>query len=442
RRPKTDFGSEQSERFRLRFPPSLQAMPSTHSLSRRGASLLDVSPMAPYIHEHMVRAADADPNDPERYIGLCVAENLQMWDILEPQLNRNRNVQRGSVAYDAMIGSQNLREQIASFASEHVWGRSVDPDRVIVLAGGGSILETLFYVISSPGDGVLVPTPSYAGYWADLETRDNLKVVPVHTSSEDGFKLSPALLESAYIDAGVPVSALLITNPDNPTGRMMPSKDMNAAIQWARSHDLHVVVNEIYALSVHGDEPYEPVGRVIDNLATDVHEVWGFSKDFAMSGLRCGVMTSNNTDVLDAISELAYWSLVSGDTQHLLAGMLRNTEWTETYLREMRSRLRRSYDVTTSALDAADIPYVDGDAGLFLLADMRRFMDEATWDAEDRLWRKVLDEAAVNLTPGSACHIGEPGFMRICFATEPPEVVARAISRFAAILNNVCVKDT
>ena len=391
--------------------------------------------MAPYIHEHMERAAEADPSDPNRYIGLCVAENIQMWDILEPQLNRNRNVERGSVAYDAMIGSQKLREQIASFASEHVWGRSVDPDRVIVLAGAGSILESLFYVISSPGDGVLVPTPSYAGFWADLETRDNLMVVPVHTSSEDGFKLSPALLESAYIDAGVPVSALLITNPDNPTGRMMPSDDMNAAIQWARSHDLHVVVNEIYALSVHGEEQYQPVGTAIDDLATDVHEVWGFSKDFAMSGLRCGVMTSNNKDVLSAINELAYWSLVSGDTQHLLAGMLANTEWRETYLREMRSRLRLSYEATTSALDAADIPYVGADAGLFVLADMRRFMDEASWDAESRLWRKILVEANVNLTPGSACHIGEPGFMRICFATEPPEFVTLAIERVATIIN-------
>lgn len=391
--------------------------------------------MAPYILEHMERAAAADPNDSERYIGLCVAENLQMWDILEPQLNRDRHVQAGSVAYDVMTGSHELRAQIASFASECVWGRSVDPERVIVLAGAGSILESLFYVISSPGDGVLVPTPTYTGFWADLETRDGLTAVPVHTSSTEGFALSPELLESTYRAADMPISALLLTNPDNPTGRLMAAEEMRAAIVWARSHELHIVVNEIYALSVHGDRPYQPVGAVIDDLAADVHEVWGFSKDFAMSGIRCGVMTSANDSVLDAVGELAYWSCVSGDTQHLLAGMLRDTEWRDAYLIEMRSRLRKSYKATSSALDAAGIPHIGGDAGMFLLADMRRFMDEATWDAEDRLWRRILHEANVGLTPGSACHIGEPGFMRICFATESSEIVTLAIERVAKLLH-------
>lgn len=64
-------------------------------------------------------------------------------------------------------------------------------------------------------------------------------------------------------------------------------------------------------------------------------------------------------------------------------------------------------------------------------------MDEATWDAEDRLWRRILHEANVGLTPGSACHIGEPGFMRICFATESSEIVTLAIERVAKLLHEL-----
>ncbi len=390
--------------------------------------------MAPYISEHFERKTAVDPDDPNRYIGLCISENKLMWDVLEPQFNRDRGVLPASIGYGAMIGSQVLRERIASFGSEHLWGRRVDANHVIALAGAGSILETLFYAICDPGDGVLVPTPSYTGFWADLETRDELHVVPVHTTSDSGFRLTPELLEEAYRTAAVPISALLVTNPDNPTGRIMSPDDLASVVHWARSHDLHIVVNEIYALSVHGDRRFIPVSSVIDRLGSDVHEVWGFSKDFAMSGLRCGVMTSNNDDVLAAVGELAYWAAVSGDTQHLLAEMLQDTEWLDTYLMNMRSRLRQSYRATTSALDAAGIPYMGGEAGLFVLVDMRRFMDEITWEAEDRLWRRILEDANVNLTPGSACHIGEPGFMRICFATEPPEVVARAIGRLASVI--------
>jgi len=387
-----------------------------------------------YIEKHFERVADANPDDPDRYIGLCIAQNLLMWDHLEQQLNRNRHVRSQSVAYDSMIGSLALREQIASFASEHVWGRRVDADHVIALAGAGSILETLFYAISNRGDGVLIPTPSYAGFWADLETRDELTVVPVHTSSDDGFRLTTALLEAAYTSASVPISAVMLTNPDNPTGRIIPSADLRAAVEWARERELHVVLNEIYALSVHGRRPFEPVSSFTDDIGDDIHQVWALSKDFSMSGLRCGVMTSNNTDVLKAVAELAYWSLVSGDTQHLVAEMLADTGWTTGYLAEMQARLGRSYRATTDALDAGGIAYVEADAGLFVLADLRPFMDELSWDAEDRLWRLILEEANVNVTPGSACRIGEPGFVRICFATERPEVVASAIARLASVL--------
>ncbi|GMQ92663.1 MAG: pyridoxal phosphate-dependent aminotransferase [Acidimicrobiia bacterium] len=409
-------------------------MDSAPPLADRGTQLTTGSPMPMYSEEHFERIATSDPDDPDRYIGLCVAQNLLMWDLLEHQLNRNRDVKPKSVAYDAMIGSQEFRKQIAAFMFDHVWRRPVDAEQVITLAGAGSVLETLFYVIADPGEGVLIPTPSYAGYWADLETRDALTVVPVHTSSKQGFRLTPALLEKAYQDATIPIPALMLTNPDNPTGRIMPSDDLRDAVDWARSHGLHIVVNEIYALSVHGDRPFTPVGSVIENLAADVHEVWGFGKDFAMSGVRCGVMTSNNADVLKAIGELAYWSVVSGDTQHLLAEMLSDTDWTVRFLAEMRSRIRQSYRATIDALDAAAIPYVDGDAGIFLLTDMRSFMDAPTWESEDRLWRRILEDANVNLTPGSACHVGEPGFMRICFATEPPEVVSRAIERIATVI--------
>ncbi|MEE8485667.1 MAG: aminotransferase class I/II-fold pyridoxal phosphate-dependent enzyme [Acidimicrobiia bacterium] len=170
--------------------------------------------MPEYISEHFARAAAADGEHPDGYVGLCVAENKLMWDVLEPQLNRNRHVQPASVAYGSMIGSVTLREQIAAFASEHVWGRTVDADHVIALAGAGTILEALFYVISDPGDGVLVPTPSYAGFWPDLETRDDLAIVPVHTSSEDDFRLTPKLLEEAYRGADIVSAADESGQPD------------------------------------------------------------------------------------------------------------------------------------------------------------------------------------------------------------------------------------
>lgn len=403
-------------------------------LSNRAQLLIDGSPVPTYIAEHLERSADAHPDDPDRYLGLAIAENLLMWDVLEPQINRNRNVGPASVAYGDTAGSLDLRELIASFGSQHIWGHATDADDVVLFAGAGAILEMLFFALADSGEGVLIPTPSYAFYWADLETRDQLTIVPVHTSSSDGFRLTPDLLEAAASRSDVPIAALLLTNPVNPTGQILSPDDVAACIEWARSRGIHIVVNGIYALSTHGDRAYEPLASIVP-IRDDIHEVWAFSKDFAMSGLRAGVLTSANKDVLGAVAGIGFWSIVSGDTQHLLANMLADEAWVDRYLIEMRSRLSRSYETTTAALDAEDIPYVDADAGLFLLADFRRFMDEPTWAEEDRIWRLILNEANVNLTPGSACQIGEPGFMRICFATEPSDVVASAIGRIGTLLN-------
>jgi 1-aminocyclopropane-1-carboxylate synthase len=67
---------------------------------------------------------------------------------------------------------------------------------------------------------------------------------------------------------------------------------------------------------------------------------------------------------------------------------------------------------------------------------MRPFMTEVSWAAEDALWREILDETNVNLTPGSACHVGEPGWMRLCFAAVPTDTAVEGIRRIGDVLRS------
>jgi aspartate/methionine/tyrosine aminotransferase len=69
------------------------------------------------------------------------------------------------------------------------------------------------------------------------------------------------------------------------------------------------------------------------------------------------------------------------------------------------------------------------------MIDLRRFLPEPTWEAESALWRQLLDEANVNLTPGSTCHATEPGFMRLCFAAVPPEALPIGVERMRTLLS-------
>jgi 1-aminocyclopropane-1-carboxylate synthase len=382
--------------------------------------------MPSYLRTHFARVGTAG------YAPLCVAENKLMWDLIGPRLGAATAVPEAAAGYDVMIGSEAFRQSVARLLGTELFGRAVDPGHVAVLAGAGSVLETLFYVLADAGEGVAVPTPSYAGFWPDLETRDGLHVVPVHTRADDGFQLTPAVLEAAVAQADVPVRALLLTNPDNPTGAVMSDAALRELVGCARGLGLAVVANEVYGLSVFRGDPAS-VGRVFPSLGQDLHVVWGFSKDFAMSGLRCGALVTENAAVLQAVDALAYWSAVSGDTQARLGAMLDDGAWVAHYLATMRGRLAAARRTTEEVLGAAGVPCAPGRAGLFLLCDLRGALEARTWEAEHALWRRFLD-AGVNLTPGSACRVSEPGFFRVCFAAVPEPVLREALGRVVAVI--------
>ena len=99
----------------------------------------------------------------------------------------------------------------------------------------------------------------------------------------------------------------------------------------------------------------------------------------------------------------------------------------------LQRRLGDVYRQVTAALDAAGIPFVPADGGIFVLCDFRSDLTAQTPAAEAALWRRFLEKGHVNLTPGAACRIQEPGFMRLCFAAEPTATVLAGIERLAAL---------
>jgi aspartate/methionine/tyrosine aminotransferase len=426
---------------------------SEHFLSARGAQLVANPPVAAYILEHFACSGDAwdAEHNPSGYIALCVAENRSMWDMLVPQLAAYRDVPARVLGYDAMIGNLSFREQLAAFMSRTFLGRTIQAEQLAVVAGAGAVLELLFHVLADPGEGVLIPTPSYAGFWMDLETRDQLRVIPVHCTSAEGFRLSTRALDQAVAQAEVPVKALLFTSPNNPLGWVYTRDELLEVLDWSQRAGIHVVFDEIYALSVFGDPAslggpralgggeaqktsFVSAASLRDSLGPRVHVVWAFSKDFGASGLRCGVLWSENSAVLQAIDGLAYWAACSGDTQWLLGQLVADREFVDEYIGHMQAQLRSIYTLVCAALDRHAIAYIPAQAGFFLICDLRPWLDEPSWAGEHRLWRRIVDEARVNLTPGAACRIAEPGWFRLCFASVPPAAVLAAIERIAFVL--------
>jgi len=405
------------------------------SLSRRAQGLL-AGGSQEYLERHYEGLDDPyDPvTNPDGYIGLCEAENRLVAEMVADRLERVPRVPATALAYDTMTGSVRFREQLASFMGRTFLGREFDPQQISVLAGAGSVLEILFHTLGDPGDGVLVPTPSYAGFWPDLELRNGLTIVPAHRSSDENYRLTPELLDRAVAGAGRPVKALLFTSPDNPLGSVASPEEISMVLAWADDRDLHVVFDEIYALSVFGKGIFTSCAELLPSLGERVHIIWAFSKDFGASGLRCGVLVSENRAVNAAVDALAYWACCSGHTQYLLGEMISDETWVDSFIGSMRELLRGAHARLAAALDAGGVRHVPAEAGVFVLLDLRPHLAALTWEAEHALWVRILEQARVNLTPGAACHVGEPGFFRLCYAGSPPETVEAGVSRIVRLL--------
>lgn len=384
---------------------------------------------ASYIDAHVARKDDPG------YVSLAIAENLQMFDLLGPRLESFPPVPPRVVGYDDNAGRQVLREAVAGLLGDRLFGRAIDPAHVGVLSGASAVLEAMAFVLGDPGDGVLVPTPSYAGFWPDLGARAGLEVVAVPTTAEDGYRLTPDMLDRARADAGRPTPVLLLTNPDNPRGQVRDADEVEALVAWAEDRRVHVIADEVYGLTVFGEgTDFHSVGRLRPSLGEYLHVVWAVSKDFGMSGLRCGVVVTEHEALRNAIELQGIWTGVSSIAQHAIAAMLADDGWVDTYLDAMRDRLGALAATVSRTLADADVPHLPPTAGFFVLCDLRGWLEAPTVEAEHRLWQRVLDEAGVNLTPGSALRAPEPGLFRLCYAANPPEVVVDAVGRVAGVL--------
>ena len=268
------------------------------------------------------------------------------------------------------------------------------------------------FALLNAGDGIMIPTPYYGGYDPDFVKVPQAVIVPVVRSADNNYQLTTAILEEAWEAArasGTRVRALLVTNPDNPTGIMMTRESIGAAIAFVKTHKIHLLVNEMYFLSIHdpsAQSKHISIFSLPDSDLPDrsyVHFLWGYSKTFGMSGFRVGCVYTLCEPLLKSLQQTAYFTSVGGLTQHHLGQLFADLPWVHSYLSEINARLRKSYELVVSALRELQVPYVAGEAGFFVWVNYSSYLSEHTLAGELALWHCLLAHG-VNLSPGAAFH--------------------------------------
>jgi len=253
-------------------------------------------------------------------------------------------------------------------------------------------------------------------------------------------------MEKTFQDAtkqGIRVRAVLFTNPGNPLGNIINDETILMLADFTRKHGIHLVSDEIYALSNFKDVPFKSTFEVllsdeskVDEYLRDYfHIMYALSKDFSLSGCRLGVTFTKNKTLYSILQAKSLYSSVSTLPQACLSRALNDKDWLHSYIKENSKRLASAYDTATTKLKEEKIPYIESSAGLFIVLDLRKYLRQQTYEEELLLFDKFI-AAGVLMQPGACFHFGVPGYFRLIFTVEQREGLILALERVTSVLQN------
>lgn len=443
-------------RVHISLRPSIQPMDSDSGISSRAQPFL--KPAMPYLNRALEAIFDeySDEN-PNGQFPLVIAENKLCADILMAKLKSFSAYTSDVLNYTDTTGLPSTKLVIANFLGQYVFGgTSVSPGHLVLSTGCTALLCELSLLLFEKNDSVLIPAPYYPAFDPDFFGIGGVSTIPVWPRGEPSSSMSPTdankwvlnsltedSLDDAYrrsIEFNHSPKALLIVNPGNPTGAIYSDEQLLIAVNWTIKHGMHLIVDEIYALSVYNSPThFKSIVTLLEgNLGNYVHVLWGLSKDFGASGLRVGVLYSKNEQLLKAFTSINMAFQVSNLVQQMTAHILSDMPFIDQYLAINKKKLKHSYDLVVSHLQPLGINFVSpAGASIFCFADFRALLRENTFEQERALF-KLLADSGVVLTPGESCHCQIPGFFRICFAWVPEAtllVAMRRIEKIAASLS-------
>ncbi|XP_054828806.1 1-aminocyclopropane-1-carboxylate synthase-like protein 1 isoform X1 [Eublepharis macularius] len=372
---------------------------------------------------------DEDKN-PNGIINFGTSENKLCFDLMSKRLTQSdmNVIEPPLLQYPDWKGHMFLREEVARFLTYYCKAPApLKAENVIVQNGCGSLFSALATVLCDPGEAFLIATPFYGGITQSVFLYGNVKLVYAYLDSQVSgtstrpFQLTVDKLKKALQDAqseGVKVKALILLNPQNPLGDIYSLSELNEYLEFAKRYELHVIVDEIYMLSVFDDSASFHSVLEMDRLPDPerTHVMWGISKDFAISGIRFGTLYTENQDVANAIGSLCYFHGVCGPVQYKIAQLLQDRDWiNQVYLRANHDRLKAAHTFVTDELKTLGVPFLNRNAGFFVWIDFRKYLKRRTFEEEMVLWRRFLDNKIL-LSCGKAFECSEPGWFRIIFA--------------------------
>lgn len=220
--------------------------------------------------------------------------NIGQPDIPTPEvaLEAIRNFDEKVIAYSHSAGNESYRKKLAGYYKSV--GIDVDYTDLLITTGGSEALTFAFNSVMNPGDELIIPQPFYANYNA-FANIVGVKIKPINATIKDGFALPP--IEEFEKAITPKTKAILICNPNNPTGYLYSQEEIEQLGELAKKHDLYIFSDEVYREFCYDGHDHFSVMN-LKGLEDNTILVDSVSKRYSACGVRIGAFVTKNKEVL------------------------------------------------------------------------------------------------------------------------------------------------
>jgi aminotransferase len=331
-----------------------------------------------------------------------------------------RSLQNGETHYTSNWGKLELRQAIADNL-KNLYGVSYSPENeVVATVGVSEALYLTMVAVLDPGDEVIIPTPCFVSYQAEVILAGGVPV-EIPSKIENNFQLDPDEVRAAITPK---TKVIFVGYPSNPTGAVAEREILLEVAKIAEEHNLLIISDEIYDRLVYGFE-HVCVPALGESIKRRTILLGGFSKDYAMTGWRIGY-ACGPAEIIKGLVRIHQYTIMSAPTTAQDAA-LEAMQNGEKYVQDMVTEYDRRRKLIVSGLNRLGLRTFEPRGAFYAFPNIQASgMDDETF-AET-----LLKEEGVAVVPGNAFGPGGDGFVRACYATayEKIEEALQRMERF------------
>ena len=317
-----------------------------------------------------------------------------------------RALKEGSNQYAPSRGLPQLREAIAAHYNRH-HGLSLNAAHVCVTSGATEAIGAATLATVSPGDEVIIFTPAYDCY-APMIRRGGGVVREVALKPPE-WRIERAAIEAAIGDK---TRAIIFNNPQNPTGRLFDTQELETIASIAREHDLIVITDEVWEHILLDGQRFTPLAS-LPGMSERVIKVGSAGKIFSLTGWKIGWMVA--APELANVAARAHQFITFASAPNLQAAVAYGLNEGDAWIEPMKRRFARARDRMTGGLREAGYAVLDAASTYFLCVDLAA----SGLSVDDEMFAAAaVERAGVAVVPLSAFAEESPAthLVRLCFA--------------------------